>query len=406
MNSIMYWGIMNTTWHGFYTPDFRPTPWAQPVWETLAEIRRGVGPLLLHGRRDHNGIAVHYSQASLHVQTLLGGPERVQSLRASCALLEDLGLQYDLLSSQQITAGAMKDYRVLLLPYSCAIDRAEAEALRQFAASGGILLADGPVGIRDGHGKKADPPLLADVPHCPLAHPVWQYPEVRDREAGQPFREEVRGLLAQAGVRPTFRVQPEDGGRQGGVALPGCELVHWSDGPAEYLGLLQGREYLPEGEEAGVSRPVQVVLPRKYHVYSVREGEYRGYVDTIATSVEPAVAQLYALLPARIERVVLRLPAASRRGGQSVRYSLGAFTTPPRELPHVYHVEVYRPDGRLYREYGANLYSPAGEATGTFTLALNDPAGLWKMVVTDTTTGLKAAATLRVHNPVRSPAGS
>jgi hypothetical protein len=142
-----------------------------------------------------------------------------------------------------------------------------------------------------------------------------------------------------------------------------------------------------------------VALPQKYHVYSVREGEYRGYVDTIATSVEPAVARLYALLPARVERVVLRLPAVSRRGGQSVRYSLAALTTPPVELPHVYHVEVYRPDGQLYREYGKNLYSPAGEATGSFTLALNDPAGLWKMVVTDTTTGLKAAGSFRVHAP-------
>ena len=147
MNSTIYWGVMGMDWYGFYSPDYRPTPWAAPITETIREIKRGAGMLLVRSRRMHDRIAIHYSPASFHVGTFLGSKERQESPQAFCHLLEDLGLQYDFISKEQMAQGKLSEYKALILPYSRAIDAREAEAIRQFAALGGALIADGEAGV-------------------------------------------------------------------------------------------------------------------------------------------------------------------------------------------------------------------------------------------------------------------
>jgi hypothetical protein len=404
MNGTMYWGSMATDWHGFYSGDFRPTPWSQQVAETIQEIRGGIGKLLLHCRRDNSGIAIHYSPASFHVATLMGGTdsaktapvdvnitqdaprfapggrERIESPKAFCRALEDLGLQYDFISAQQMAAGELGEYKVLVLPYSYAIGREEAEQIRAFVAAGGTVIADGTPGIMDGHGKKVDEPLLSGVTLSSCRNRVWAYndiPRVRNGDDGGAIREEIRGLLKAAGVEAPFRIIPAAGGK-----LLGCEVVHFTDRGAEYLGLLQGREYLRSATENHDPVPVTISLPRKLQVYSIRDGKDLGVTDTIQTAIEPAVAQVYALLPGKVESLaVAGIKDVYERGGK-VEYAVTCETAGQAAVPQVYRVEVKRPDGRTSREYGRNLYG-LGTCQGTFTLALNDPAGNWTIVVTD-----------------------
>ena len=49
MNGTMYWGSLGTDWYAFYSADYRPTPWSKQIAETIQEINRGVGKLLVAG---------------------------------------------------------------------------------------------------------------------------------------------------------------------------------------------------------------------------------------------------------------------------------------------------------------------------------------------------------------------
>ncbi|MBI4024186.1 MAG: beta-galactosidase trimerization domain-containing protein [Verrucomicrobia bacterium] len=399
MNSTCYWGAMTTTSYGFYSPDYRPAPWAEPITETIQEIKRGIGMLLVKSRRRHDRIAIHYSPASFHVETFLEGKERMESPRAFCHLLEDLGLQYDFISQEQMAQGKLNEYKVLILPYSRAIDAKEAQAIRQFAERGGALIADGEAGTQDGHGKIVKENMLAGLNVVKLANPVWKYlsrgggdHEVRHGEGGGLCRKEIRAALEPAGVKPRFKLVLRN------QADPvGYEMVRFTDGEAEYLGILQGREYLRKEKEDHTPAPATIGLPRKYHVYSVRDGNYLGFVDKIETTIEPAVAKLYALLPGTIKTVDVRGLEKIYHPGQEVKCEI--LTSPKLAIPHVFHIEVTNPTGQVHREYTRNVYGKSGEpVTVAFPFALNDSLGKWKVVVTEVASGIRGERLINLQS--------
>ena len=387
MNGTTYWGAMGTQWHGFYSFDFRPTPWSQHITETMAELKRGIAKLILNCRRDNTGIAIHYSPASLHVQNIMGGRERVESPKALCKLLEDLGLQYDFVSREQMAAGRLREYKALILPYSRAIGEQEAQAMRRFAGAGGVLIADGEPGIMNGHGRRVDGNMLTGVSLHFVTNAVWKYAgaDVRNGEAGRQCRVEIAMALEAAGVRARFRIVPRDG-----RDLNGCEVVGFAAGDAEYLGILQGREYVRKQDENHAPVPVTIELPRRAHVYSVREGEYLGHRDRIETGIAPAVAKLYALLPCKIVSVAVDGMSDQYAAGEDVTYTLDVSAEPRADIPRVFRVEIERPDGSVYREYCRNIHAAGGAARGAFRLALNDPPGRWRITARDVASGTSA----------------
>ena len=54
-------------------------------------------------------------------------------------VIEDLGLQYNFVSYEQIEAGELANYKVLLLPESVAMSAREARAIEEFVRAGGAL---------------------------------------------------------------------------------------------------------------------------------------------------------------------------------------------------------------------------------------------------------------------------
>ena len=393
MNATMYWGAMQTEWHGFYSPDFKPTPWSRHITETIAEIKSGIGKLILNCRRDNTGIAIHYSPESFHVQTIQGGRERVESPKAFCRILEAIGLQYDFVSRQQMAQDKLSQYKVLILPYSYAISAEEAEQIRAFVANGGTVIADGAAGTRDGHGKRVSQSMLAGVKLYSCRNPIWTYNKssVRNGDVGQACRDELIDALKIEGVEATFKIVPHNG-----TPLPGCEVVHFMDGDAAYLGILQGREHIRSAKENHDPVPVTIMLPRKAHVYSVRDGKDLGETDTIQTGIEPAVAKLYAILPCRVESLSVSGISDVYERGAAVDYTVSSETLPASGIPQVFRVEVSSPGVGVYKEYCRTLYAPKGEAQGAFTLALSDSPGKWTILVTDVATRTTAEKTFSV----------
>src|SRR5207245_2794335 len=157
------------------------------------ELTSGNVAHLINGERQADPIAIHYSQPSLRIEWLLeqrpkgeawvqrsSGTEEgsdFQFLRESwCRLIEDLGLQYRFVAYDQVEDGELLrgGYRVLVLPRSTAISKAEADAMLRFVEQGGVLIADGEPGVFDEHGRKLPRPLLADLFSGPHNGPVTE----------------------------------------------------------------------------------------------------------------------------------------------------------------------------------------------------------------------------------------
>ena len=68
-------------------------------------------------------------------------------------VIEDLGLQYNFVSYEQIENGELikSGYKVLLLPQSVAMSQEECEQIAAFVHAGGIIIADNMTATMDEH---------------------------------------------------------------------------------------------------------------------------------------------------------------------------------------------------------------------------------------------------------------
>lgn len=145
----------------------------------LKRLNGELGKILARGRREHDGVALLYSPASIRLHWLFeadripgdnwlerwGGDstaERRESpqlrLRESWGkLLDDAGVGWRFASSREIEHGLLSQadgrIKTLILPRAIALSDREAEAIRQFAAAGGKVVADSACGRFDEHGK-------------------------------------------------------------------------------------------------------------------------------------------------------------------------------------------------------------------------------------------------------------
>ena len=82
-----------------------------------------------------------------------------------CRLIEDADLQYNFVSYGQVEQSELLrgGYRVLILPRSSALSAAEAKAIHDFVAQGGMVIADGEPGQFDEHDRRLPQSQVADL---------------------------------------------------------------------------------------------------------------------------------------------------------------------------------------------------------------------------------------------------
>ncbi len=171
LNSTAWWTAGGMTSRGSFaastalSADFRPLPHFAWAMDEINKIRNsGLGALLVAAKAEKAQIAVHYSNNSLHASTL--NPDQSSwenSHRDFGDVLSSCGLNYELLSPAEIEQGNLKRFKVLILPYSQAVSANEAEAMREFTADGGLIIADWNPGTMDEHGKVLSKSSLADI---------------------------------------------------------------------------------------------------------------------------------------------------------------------------------------------------------------------------------------------------
>ncbi|MBT3290153.1 MAG: hypothetical protein HN380_22615, partial [Victivallales bacterium] len=167
----MSWGCGNTP----FNPDGTVSKLGEWFFAGTAELRGGIGKLLLHGKRDNSGIAILYSQADMCAAELSGklAPKSafagedawLNALRGLTVSLEDLGYQYRFVASAELESGpeCLVGLNALFLPLATCMSDSQAEAIRAFVKRGGLLIADGRVGMLTGNGIVRAERSLADV---------------------------------------------------------------------------------------------------------------------------------------------------------------------------------------------------------------------------------------------------
>jgi hypothetical protein len=159
-NGINYYTLVSDTLNcPLIRPDMTLTNKAPWFFEEVKELKSGLGRLLMSAKYANDGIAVHYSPASVHAATALGLFDNRDRLRRYdnnlsnlSMMLTQLHLQYNFVHEEQMARGELSRYKVLLLPWSSAISLREAAAIRAFVQQGGTVIADSYCGVRDDHG--------------------------------------------------------------------------------------------------------------------------------------------------------------------------------------------------------------------------------------------------------------
>ncbi|MGD1001340.1 MAG: beta-galactosidase trimerization domain-containing protein [Candidatus Brocadiia bacterium] len=161
-------GVMDSTAAAnspLFWPDLSLRPNGMAVARAVRALRAGPADLVAGATREDDGVAILYSQPSLHAAAAEGARGRpvgeetyVQSLAGCEALLGDLGLQFRYIAGDEVAADALRKRgcRLLVVPFSQAISPEEIGKIRSFLMAGGALLADLCPGVTDAHGKAYD----------------------------------------------------------------------------------------------------------------------------------------------------------------------------------------------------------------------------------------------------------
>ena len=383
------------------------------------EIRAGIGALLIASERVADPIAIHYSQASFRADWMLrnqpygdawmdrkASTERKDNdflrMRESyCRLLEDLGLQYQFVSYDQLNQGelARGAYRVLVLPDSIALSEAEAAAIRAFVQSGGTVITSGEPGAFDEHSRKRPEPSLQDVRAKMIEIPgdVLNYHQHRLVKTEGPVLEAARQVFMDAGVRPRYAVLDDQG-----HAVVGVETHVFHNGGATIIGLLTnpqlrvdelGPPEFQSNERFEKPYPLRLILPNEANVYDIRKGRYLGKRRQVELTLDPFEPALYALLPGAAGELHLSsAPAASL--GQTTQVSW--FQDSAADTG-VVHVEVVDPEGHVVEHYSGNFSGHAGRGGMQIPFAANDRPGRWEVRARDVLTGGTARITIETR---------
>jgi len=212
---------------------------------------------------------------------------------------------------------------------------------------------------------------------------------------GEALRLVLGDLLGEAAAENPLKIRYEDG-----TPVRGIRRARFALGRGAYLfGLL------PRGEIKNVDGAEQVqgmhpaAIPdvsinwnMSRYWYDVSTGTYLGQGAAVKTTLDPCRASLLAALPYRVEKISLKLRRIDSSGGYKFTASLVTGSGEP--AVHVFHLEVYDPQGNRLPHYAANGLAENGAWSGEIHFGLNEPAGHYRMVVRDCVTGVDIDAQL------------
>jgi len=161
----------NIFWmYSFLNPDMTHSASARDMGRAFSSLRsEGVGKLLMESERESDGIALYYSMPSIHAASIMGYHQRSSdddeetpdksriSFPANrdgwVRTIKDLGLQFDFTPANEVAQTPLSNekYKVLILPMTLALSKAELQNIENFVSNGGVVIADAAPGLVNEH---------------------------------------------------------------------------------------------------------------------------------------------------------------------------------------------------------------------------------------------------------------
>lgn len=386
------------------------------------ELRGGIAALLINSVRQSDPVAIHHSQASMRTEWMVAqkpkgdawiertsSTERMDSdflrLRESyCRLVEDLGLQYKFVAYTQIEEGELLKggYRVLILPRSSSLSEGEVSAIHEFAARGGLVIADGEPGVFDEHSRKRPAGALSDLftsGSKAVKLDALDYYQLRLMSKEGALREKAEELFQAQGVQPAFAVLDASG-----HSVAGIETHRFQNGGVTLIGLLSnpqqrvdelGPPEFKSNQRFEKTVNVRLVLPEEYYAYDLRGAKLIGRTRELAVTLDPYEPALFAFTANPLPTLRVSTPRRIARG-EILRIGM-AFNDGVRAEKPVVHVEVLDPSGQAARQYCANVVLSDARGEHLVPLAVNDAPGRWTVRVKDMLSGQTQESAVEVY---------
>ncbi len=459
-NSCWWWTSWGCDYIPF-NPDMSVSAMGKWFFESAAEVKAGPGRLLLHARRDDSAVAVLYNQADLYASKLqktmapkASAPDWRADLLGVIHALEDAGCQYSFVAAADLQAdpNRLTGFRVLVLPLSVCMSDALVKTVCAFVRKGGVVIADGRPAMLTGNGLVRKDRLLDNVFGVELSAGLDAFRNVSasatielggeriavfptetgltitggkpmSDAAGVPFLitnqfgkghavflnlpfstvTEMRGdgrehvflerftqFLAMGDVKPYARLKAE------GKPARCIEQMLFVDGGVRYLCLQQDilcKSLTPQRLTITIDAPAYVYDIRKRR--AVSEERTKKWKATISRGYP----LLFALVPYRVAGVAGETARECPQGG-TLEVDVTVKAEAARAQYHVVRLEVFAPGGdNPHRQYSCNIACPNGRGAASIPFALNDPAGLWRLVFRDVAGGVKAEASVMLTSP-------
>ncbi|MGH9327591.1 MAG: beta-galactosidase [Terriglobia bacterium] len=409
----------------YVEPDGQPSEVGKEAGKYYNEIRDGEGALIMNSHLINDRIGIEYSQPSWRTQWMLNHlsdgdawmrhppgyllrHSKFTKRRVSwCELIEDEGLQYRFVGYDQIPNGILlKDgYHVLILPASSSMSLAEAKAIRQFVAQGGVVIADMLPGTYDQHTKRLPESSLANLFPGPNSHEVnvhnfgqgkailvkadiLSYTTQRNHGQESATHLLIEKLLRSVGVHPAFRVTDSSGNSVVGIdthvfANGGVRIVSLQNNPP-IGGDRLGPPHFNYTAQFESPKEVQLHLPAPMYIYEMRTGKALGRHGELALTVGTYDPTVLITSDAPLPEMQVSMPETAKRGSE-VRIAVHASHSPADVS--VFHVDVRDPQGNRNVFYSGDIIARNGGGDRLIPLAVNDATGTWTITIRDILNG-------------------
>ncbi|HNR31039.1 MAG TPA: beta-galactosidase [Candidatus Hydrogenedentes bacterium] len=360
-------------------PDGRPAPFFAEFAASYAAVAHGLDTLLLTADPAKARVAVYDSPASRYCDAVMheGGTRYDEAQAAVVELLDGLGVGFDFLSGEDLEAGRLGEYAVLVLPMTRALSDREIAAITDFAAQGGRVVADFAPGEFDEHGVRRTA--------LPAAGSVGEGGSITttstSEEEGQ-MGVVLRRILAEAEIASDAPLAAPEEDR-----LPGVRR-RYRFGDADLTLIVRAPEGGPEYER------IRPELPRDGHVYDLINGlPVRGRQPRF--SLARGEALLLAHLPYEVAGLDLTTPKSVSQGDR-LPFRLTVKARDGMCGVHLVRITLETMRGEHLEHYTQVVRCESGQSEGFLPLARNERIGHYLVKAHDLLSGTRAQAVVQV----------
>lgn len=424
-------GINNWYDPTFILPDLRISYKRKYYSDFMWQLRNTAGEIFYHSPKIVDQAAILHSQNALVANYLKTDKVDYYNKELSFAqALEDAGIAYRFIAPEEMLAGVLDQFKVLILPEVSAMSNKEIERVKEFCKRGGIVIADYECALYNENGNARQTPALNEM--FGIRNGMVRMRNVTKHDLGK-----INIKKAFSGIRPTtgkakyaawaknrkmdLVIENQYGDGKAftlNFAPEYYEFRTKKDGFSKLLAELTGLEPhakaqtaypimhsffrnkeslivamlpAPYGNNwrqlsaAGMKKhafTAPVFLAQEGHVYDVIQKKYLGYGKEFKVNFIPGTATVLSVTADKPDFEVAQTPVEAKRG-QTLKIPVKTGT----QERYFVLMRVFRPDGK--EELAARqMRTVDPDQTFTLPLPFNAPTGLWRITFDDAASNL------------------